>query len=175
MSGLPGFLISLHHDSQSSRGTEIAEARANNFDRVQPRICISKLLRCNRMRYDAGSIIRQGGNAAKFHLAASFESRDAGDGFRPDSFILSKTPLPPLPNRTIYRETIRTRNNSQLRTGFGSTTPLFRILLASFLYVPMLSPVYTETIENAFTSSGNPSPVNTSLRRQIVRAKVISR
>lgn len=64
----------------------------------------------------------------------------------------------PLPNRTIYRETIGTRNNSQVRTRFArrDTIPLLRILLASFLYVPLLM-AYAETIENAFTSSRNPS------------------
>lgn len=91
----------------------------------------------------------------------SFESRDGGEMcFFPLSYFYRKKRKPAayltLPNRTIYRETIGTRNNSQVRTRFArrDTIPLLRILLASFLYVPLL---YAETIENAFTSSRNPS------------------
>lgn len=43
-------LIAFHGDCESSREKKILAVRASNFNRIQAKICISKLLRCNRER-----------------------------------------------------------------------------------------------------------------------------
>lgn len=136
---------------------------ANTFNQVQTRICISKpfyvvterTLRCtfdNSVSRKCSEIPSdRGGPSNRVTVERCFF---------PTLLFLSKKKIcylsTSLPNRTIYRETIGTRNNSQVRTKFArrDTIPLLRILLASFLYVPL---AYAQTIENAFTSSRNPS------------------
>lgn len=133
---------------------------ANTFNQVQTRICISKPFyavteRALRCTFD-NSVSRK---------CSEIPSGRGGPSNRVTvercvffhSLIFSEKKENLLPTYHCQTEQFTEKRSEQetirnSERGCRDTIPLLRILLASFLYGPLL---YAETIENAFTSSRN--------------------